>query len=88
MPAMTYTELVDMAQVCALNARTMRDRDAVRELWTMALEYQQRACVLQAENRKRFEEAFARGLAVIDFRTDAEGNGIFGLGRWQEPTSP
>jgi predicted GNAT superfamily acetyltransferase len=57
-------------------------------MWKSSLEYQQRACVLQAENRKRFEEAFARGLAVIDFRTDAEGNGIFGLGQWQEPTSP
>jgi hypothetical protein len=43
---MTYTELVDMAQVCALNARTMRDKDAVRDLWTMALEYQERAARL------------------------------------------
>ncbi len=43
---MTYAELVDMAQVCALNARTMRDKDAVMELWTMALEYQQRAARL------------------------------------------
>jgi hypothetical protein len=46
LPAMTHAELVDMAQVCALNARNMRDKDAVRELWIMALEYQERAARL------------------------------------------
>jgi predicted GNAT superfamily acetyltransferase len=51
-------------------------------------EAQQRALTVQSENRLRFESAFARGLAVIDFRTDAEGNGIFGLGSWQEPALP
>jgi hypothetical protein len=52
------------------------------------MEDQARALDVQTQNRKRFEEAFARGLAVIDFRTDAEGNGIFGLGPWKEPKSP
>jgi predicted GNAT superfamily acetyltransferase len=47
-----------------------------------------RALAVQTENRRLFQQAFARGLAVIDFRTDAEGNGIFGLGHWQEPQSP
>ncbi len=57
-------------------------------MWKSSVEYQQRAIVVQTENRLRFEEAFARGLVVIDFWTDAEGNGVFGLGRWQGPASP
>jgi predicted GNAT superfamily acetyltransferase len=70
-------------------------RDAIQEIivipyeigkWKSSLEDQTRALAVQTENRHRFEKAFARGLAVIDFRTDAEGNGIFGLGQWQEPT--
>jgi predicted GNAT superfamily acetyltransferase len=56
--------------------------------WKSSMEDQARALDVQTQNRKRFEEAFARGLAVIDFRTDAEGNGIFGLGPWKEPKSP
>jgi predicted GNAT superfamily acetyltransferase len=40
---------------------------------------------IQTRNRERFQQAFARQLAVIGFRIDAEGNGIFQLGRWQEP---
>ena len=55
--------------------------------WKSLEEEQHRALAVQAENRQRFEAAFARGLAVIEFTTDAEGNGIFGLGPWQEPVS-
>ncbi|HVW78833.1 MAG TPA: hypothetical protein VHB45_14565 [Alloacidobacterium sp.] len=56
--------------------------------WKSSEKDQARAAAVQAENRRRFQEAFAHGLAVIDFRLDAEGNGIFGLGPWQEPLSP
>jgi predicted GNAT superfamily acetyltransferase len=38
-----------------------------------------RALAVQLENRKRFHEAFSRGLAVVGFSLDAEGNGIFEL---------
>jgi predicted GNAT superfamily acetyltransferase len=55
--------------------------------WKSSEEDQPRALQVQTENRRRFEDAFARGLAVIDFKVDAEGNGIFGLGRWEEPSS-
>jgi predicted GNAT superfamily acetyltransferase len=40
---------------------------------------------VQAENRLRFQKAFAEGLAVVGFTRDAEGNGIFHLGRWTQP---
>ena len=32
------------------------------------------------ENRRKFQEAFSQGLAVVGFDRDAEGNGIFELG--------
>ena len=36
----THADLVDLAQMCAFNAREARDPDVVAELWKMALEYQ------------------------------------------------
>ena len=43
-----------------------------------------RAMAVQAENRRRFLDAFARGLAVVGFRVDAEGNGAFELARLEQ----
>jgi predicted GNAT superfamily acetyltransferase len=43
-----------------------------------------RAMEVQAENRHRFLDAFARGLAVVGFRVDAEGNGAFELARLEK----
>jgi predicted GNAT superfamily acetyltransferase len=40
-----------------------------------------RAMAVQAENRQRFLDAFARGLAVVGFRADSNGNGAFELAR-------
>jgi len=39
-----------------------------------------RALAVQIENRHRFQEAFSRGLAVLGFVRDADGNGSFELG--------
>jgi predicted GNAT superfamily acetyltransferase len=39
-----------------------------------------RALALQMEIRTRFQKAFSRGLAVLGFSRDVEGNGIFELG--------
>jgi predicted GNAT superfamily acetyltransferase len=49
---------------------------------------QDRVLDIQSRNREHFEQAFARRLAVIGFRIDTEGNGVFRLGRWQEPEFP
>jgi predicted GNAT superfamily acetyltransferase len=46
---------------------------------------QERVLDIQSKNREHFEQAFMRQLAVVGFRIDTEGNGIFQLGRWQEP---
>ncbi len=39
-----------------------------------------RALAVQSENRTKFQAAFLRGLAVIGFTRDSEGNGVFELG--------
>jgi predicted GNAT superfamily acetyltransferase len=40
---------------------------------------------IQGRNREHFQQAFESRLAVFGFRIDDEGNGVFQLGRWQEP---
>lgn len=47
--------------------------------WKEADETRPRALAVQQENRTRFQQAFARGLAVLGFSLDAENNGIFEL---------
>lgn len=54
--------------------------------WKSSPEHQEKACDVQSENRHRFLQAFANGLAVIGFSREATGNGTFQLGKWQEPT--
>lgn len=40
----------------------------------------QRALEVQSENRVKFQDAFSRGLAILGFTRDSEGNGVFELG--------
>jgi predicted GNAT superfamily acetyltransferase len=54
--------------------------------WKSSPEHQEKACGVQSENRQRFLQAFANGLAVVGFTREATGNGTFQLGKWQEPT--
>jgi len=42
-----------------------------------------KAQAVQLENRHRFLDAFARGLAVVGFRVDADGNGTYELATLQ-----
>jgi len=39
-----------------------------------------RALAVQLENRRKFQSAFSRGLAVLGFQRDTEGNGVYELG--------
>ena len=48
--------------------------------WKASEAGRERALAVQLENRRRFQDAFSRGLAVLGFARDAEGNGIFELG--------
>jgi predicted GNAT superfamily acetyltransferase len=48
--------------------------------WKASESGRERALAVQLENRKKFQEAFSQGLAVLGFSLDAEGNGVFELG--------
>jgi predicted GNAT superfamily acetyltransferase len=48
--------------------------------WKASEADRERALAVQSENRRKFQQAFARGLAVLGFERDAEGNGVFELG--------
>jgi predicted GNAT superfamily acetyltransferase len=65
------------------DARHIEERivlPAFIHLWKAAEADRERALAVQFENRRRFQEAFSRGLAVVGFTLDAEGNGVFELG--------
>jgi predicted GNAT superfamily acetyltransferase len=48
--------------------------------WKAAEKDRERALAVQLENRRRFQQAFERGLAVIGFTRDEQGNGIYEIG--------
>jgi predicted GNAT superfamily acetyltransferase len=48
--------------------------------WKTSQAGREQALAVQLENRQKFQQAFSRGLAVIGFSRDAEGNGVFELG--------
>jgi len=53
--------------------------------WKQDPKQRDRARALQSGNREALEAAFHRGLSVIDFERDTEGNGSFLLGSWEQP---
>jgi hypothetical protein len=55
--------------------------------WKASEKNRERALAIQLENRQKFQHAFARGLAVLGFTRDADGNGIFELGPVSQPGS-
>ena len=48
--------------------------------WKASAADRPRALAVLLENRTKFEQAFARGLAVLGFERDPDGNGIYELG--------
>jgi len=52
--------------------------------WKASPETRGRAQQVQEGNREQFLKAFANGLAVLNYERDAEGNGKYLLGRWDE----
>jgi predicted GNAT superfamily acetyltransferase len=53
--------------------------------WKSTEAGRERALAVQLENRRKFQQAFSQGLAVLGFVRDAEGNGIFELGSLSQP---
>ena len=52
--------------------------------WKAAAATRAQALAVQANNRERFHQAFAEGLSVLGYERDANGNGRFLLGNWDE----
>jgi predicted GNAT superfamily acetyltransferase len=52
--------------------------------WKQDAQQRNLAQTLQSSNRTALESAFQRGLAVVGYERDAEGNGAFLLGHWTE----
>jgi predicted GNAT superfamily acetyltransferase len=52
--------------------------------WKATPEFKPKAAEVQARNRDKFQSAFSRGLGVLGYERDAEGNGKFLLGLWDE----
>jgi predicted GNAT superfamily acetyltransferase len=55
--------------------------------WKAAAETRAKAQQVQEGNREQFLRAFGQGLAVLGYERDAEGNGRFLLGHWDEKWS-
>jgi predicted GNAT superfamily acetyltransferase len=55
--------------------------------WKSSEAGRERALAVQLQNRQKFQQAFSRGLAVLGFERDSEGNGIFELGPPNQPES-
>jgi predicted GNAT superfamily acetyltransferase len=55
--------------------------------WKAAAETRHQARQVQEHNRDQFLKAFADDLVVLGYERDAEGNGKFQLGRWDEKWS-
>ena len=55
--------------------------------WKAAPETRSRAQQVQERNREQFLRAFENGLAVLGYERDAQGNGKFLLGQWDESWS-
>lgn len=55
--------------------------------WKATAETRGKAQQVQDHNREHFLRAFGHGLAIIGYERDAQGNGKFLLGRWDEKWS-
>jgi len=55
--------------------------------WKATEKDRPRAMQVQQRNRKQFLEAFQKGLAVLAYERNAEGDGKFVLGKWDENLS-
>jgi predicted GNAT superfamily acetyltransferase len=52
--------------------------------WKASPATRDRARAVQEENRPQFQEAFSKGLAVLGYERNAQGDGKFLIGKWGE----
>jgi hypothetical protein len=48
--------------------------------WKASRSGWEQALAIQIMNRRKFQQAFSQGLAVLGFSLDTEGNGVYELG--------
>lgn len=70
-----------------INRQTSIDVPAQIYEWKATPESRSKAQQVQERNREQFLQAFGDGLSVLGYERDAEGNGKFLLGRWDEKWS-
>ncbi|MGA3130146.1 MAG: GNAT family N-acetyltransferase [Terracidiphilus sp.] len=58
---------------------------ALIDQWKASEATRERALAVQLENQQKFQQAFSRGLAVLDFSRDTDGNGVYELGPYSQP---
>jgi predicted GNAT superfamily acetyltransferase len=71
------------AAACSIEERILVPASIAR--WKAGEATRQRALDVQLENQQKFQKAFSRGLAVLDFSLDGEGNGVYELGPLSQP---
>jgi len=81
-------------RVCAREAEQPWIKPAIEERivvpasiseWKADSKLRERALAVQQENQRRLMQAFRRGLVVVDFSIDDEGNGIYELSAAEQP---
>jgi len=77
-------QLLESGQLSPAQVETTISVPAEIYKWKASAETGERALAIQGKNRELFLSAFARGLAVVRYERDAEGNGRFLLGPWKE----
>ena len=55
--------------------------------WKQQPDTRQKAAAVQLQQPRAFLSAFSRGLACLGYERDAQGNGRFLLGQWDEDWS-
>lgn len=77
------TLLDDKKRPQAVATRTITVPAQIYE-WKASEKEREKAKDIQSRNREEFLRAFAEGLTVLGYERDAQGNGRFLLGRWDE----
>jgi predicted GNAT superfamily acetyltransferase len=79
--------LLDRKQLPHLKVEKKIDVPAQIYAWKASSEERPKAAAVQKRNREQFLAAFSQGLIALGYERDAEDNGVFLLGRWDEDWS-
>jgi predicted GNAT superfamily acetyltransferase len=80
-------ELLDKKQPPRFPVEKRIDVPAQVYTWKASAAERQKAADVQKRNREQFLPAFSQGLAALGYERDAQENGSFLLGRWDETWS-